>query len=135
MTLTYTDHFTEFQQMLGKAMLDKMNKAVMVVRNETVQTLSGARSGRTYYVPSTHKKYTASAPGEAPASATGHLRQNIRAEIETKQADIIGYVGTEDDYGAILEMGSRYILPRPWLRPSFEKAEERVKEILGESIT
>jgi HK97 gp10 family phage protein len=135
MTLTYTDHFTEFKQMLEKSMLNKMQKAVMVVRNETVQTLSGGRSGRTYYVPGTHKKYTASAPGEAPASATGHLRQNVKTEVETNSESVIGYVGTEDDYGAILEMGTRHILPRPWLRPSFEKAEERVKEILGESIT
>lgn len=108
---------------------DRMLEAVNEVRNKTLETLSGSRSGRTYRVPGTHRSYTASAPSEPPAQATGTLRQSIKSGVEVENRETIGFVGTDKDYGRMLEFGTYRIAPRPWLRKSFEASEAKVKEI------
>ncbi|MBA7569926.1 hypothetical protein ES708_11668 [subsurface metagenome] len=139
----------------------KMAEAVNVVRNTVLETLSGSRSGRTYRVPGTKRTYTASSPGKPPAQATGRLRQSIKTSVGGEGRTVIGKVGTTLDYGKYLEFGTRGgavirprtakvlaffvdgqdvfatqviqgpIAPRPWLKPSFEKAVPKVKNILG----
>jgi hypothetical protein len=134
-SVAYMERFNEFKKKLKGSSLEKMQKATQAVRTETLKTFQGNRSGRVYRVPGTKKTYIASSPGEAPASATGTLRQHIRTEITVEGRAIVGGVGTDVKYGPWLEFGTVNILPRPWLRPSFERAEEEVKKILGESIT
>ncbi len=134
-SVAYTERFNEFKKKLQGSYLEKMQKATQAVRTETLKTFQGNRSGREYRVPGTKKTYIASSPGEAPASATGTLRQHIKTEITVEGRAIVGGVGTDVKYGPWLEFGTVNILPRPWLRPSFERAEEEVKKILGESIT
>jgi len=123
----------EVMHSIQQAASERMIEAVNEVRNVTLETLSGHRSGRIYYVPGTRRRYTASAPGEAPAQATGKLRQSVKTTIEGKDRAVIGKVGTDLEYGKVLEFGTRgpKLAPRPWLRPSFEKALPRVKEILS----
>ena len=112
-------------------MRKRMAMAVNEVRSQVLETLSGQRSGRTYYVPGTHKEYTASAPGEPPAIATSDLFKSIGTSIESEPGGLVGKVGTDKIHGKMLEFGTRHIAPRPWLRISFEKVEGKVKDILG----
>ncbi|MDP2365067.1 MAG: HK97 gp10 family phage protein, partial [Ignavibacteria bacterium] len=100
-------------------------------RTEVLTTLSGTRSGRTYFVPGTKKTYTASSPGEPPASVTGRLRGSVKTSVEGKGGGLTGKVGTPLPYGKKLEFGTRKMLPRPWLRISFDKSIEAVKQILS----
>lgn len=117
----------------------RMLIAVNEVRNVTLETLSGPRTLRRkksgkplrYYVPGTHRLYTPSAPGEAPAQATSGLRQSVKQKVEVLGHVIIGTVGTDLRYGKRLEKGTRYMAARPWLRKSFDKAKGRVKAILS----
>lgn len=109
----------------------RMIKAVNIARNETLKTLSGNRSGRTYKVPGTQRTYTASAPGEAPAQATGELRQSVKISVDIEGAEIIGKVGTDLPYAPCLEYGTKKMAARPWLRPSLEKSEPEIKRALG----
>ena len=118
----------------------RMLQAVVEVRNETLETLSGQRTGRIYRVPDSTKTYQASAPGEPPAQALAGLRQSITGKARSKAKVIIGEVGTDMPYGPRLEfgfsdvdrLGRRYnMAARPWLRPSFEKALPKVEQILG----
>ena len=127
--ITFENHIKEAIDKLNGTAMARMNEAVNEVRNKTLETLSGERHGRTYYVPGTHKTYTASAPGEPPAQATGHLRQNLQKGVELEGTQVVGYVGTEDKFGPMLEFGTRNMAPRVWLRKSFEESEEKVKEI------
>ena len=78
----------------SKRMLEAANE----VRNTVLETLSGSRSGRTYYVPGTKRRYTDSAPGQPPAQATGQLRQSVKASVETKDKKIIGKVSSSAKY-------------------------------------
>ena len=109
----------------------RMTAAANEVRNETIKTLSGNRTGRTYKVPGTQVTYTASAPGEPPAVQTGQLRNSIRDNVYSEGKSVKGEVGTELMKGLWLEKGTSKMAPRPWLEPSFNKSLERVKEILS----
>lgn len=109
----------------------RMAEAVNAVRNQTLETLAGSRSGRTYYVPGTKKRYTASAPGQPPAQATGELRQSIQTSVGGEGRAVIGTVGTDKIQGKMTEFGTKNMAPRPWLRISFEKAEGKIKSIFG----
>jgi hypothetical protein len=126
----FTSHVPEAIRKIDETASDRMNTAVNEVLNKTLDTLSGTRHGRIYNVPGTHKSYTASAPGEPPAQATGTLRQSIRGGLETLMGKkLVGFVGTDKDYGRMLEYGTSRITARPWLRKSFEESEGKVKEI------
>lgn len=109
----------------------RMFAAAQEVRNETIKTLSGNRTGRIYKVPGTQVTYTASAPGEPPAAQTGQLRNSVTAVVENEDKSVKGIVGTELMKGLHLEKGTSKMAPRPWLEPSFNKSLERVKEILS----
>jgi len=70
---------------LGEAMLheirgeaeDTVLAVVIFFSGEIKTTLSGGRHGRSYVVSRTGRLHVASAPGEAPASLTGNLRNSI----------------------------------------------------------
>ncbi len=126
-----TDNISQVKGTISEVAKNRMMEAVNTVRNTTLETLSGTRSGRQYYVPGTHKVYTASAPGEPPAVATGRLRQSVKGSVETENGTLVGYVGTDLEYGKELEYGRYNMEPRPWLRPSFERSEQEVKEIFS----
>jgi len=126
-----TNNIPEVQRKISDVAKNRMMEAVNTVRNTTVETLSGSRTGRQYYVPGTQKLYTASAPGEPPAVATGRLRQSIKSSIETEDDNLVGYVGTDMEYGKELEYGRHNMAPRPWLRPSFERSEQEVINIFS----
>lgn len=93
--------------------------AADVGRNQTVQNLAGARSGRTYKVPGTQVTYTASAPGEYPAVATGNLRERVDRKVLKDEVQ----VGTAVEYGLFLEKKPANRGGRPWLKPSLDQAK------------
>jgi len=127
--INFVSHIAEVTKGIEKVARERMELAVEEVRGEVLERLSGSRSGRTYKVPGTQRTYTASAPGEAPAVATAELRQSISAEVEVEGKDVIGRVGTDKIQGKMTEFGTWNMEPRPWLRPSFEKMQDKVKEI------
>lgn len=106
-------------------------EAVQVVRNQTLETLSGSRSGRTYRVPGTGRTYTASAPGEPPAQATSELRQSVKTSVSSAGRKIVGKVGSDSKHAAPLEFGTKRMAARPWLRISWEKSLAKIMAILS----
>ncbi len=124
-------HTKEVVKSIEDAASKLMLEAVNEVRNTTLETLSGQRSGRIYYVPGTKRKYTASSPGEPPAIASSDLFKSIKTSVEGKGKEVIGAVGTDKIQGLMTELGTVNMAARPWLRISFEKSMEKVKSILG----
>ncbi|MDD4873393.1 MAG: hypothetical protein PHE15_00220 [Dehalococcoidales bacterium] len=131
MSIKIVSKIPEAKSKIKSEAFARMVKAVNAVRNETLETLSGSRSGRTYFVPGTMTTYTASSPGEPPAVATGELKGSVKTSIEQAGLNIIGYVGSGIDYAPCLEFGTKKMSPRPWLKPSFEKSEPKLRDILG----
>jgi len=120
----------ELFQKLDQEAPKKMFEAATEVRNTVLQTLSGARSGRTYRVPGTQRNYTASAPGQAPATVTSELRQSIQASVEGKGRSVLGKVKATARHALPLEFGTRRMAARPFLKPSFEKSLDAIRRIL-----
>ncbi len=125
--IVFESHIGEVSKAIKETASQRMLEAVQTVRNETVEMLSGMRSGRIYKVPGTNRTYTASSPGEPPAVATGALKESIK--WATEDNGMTGLVGTGLKYGPMLEFGTKNMAPRPWLRRSFEKALDKVKSI------
>lgn len=96
-------------------------------------------------------EHWSSFPGRPPAVDTGRLRDSIttnwtqsgrsiaptgpRAELtdgvyqppaEPQRFTVV--VGTNVEYGKFLELGTRHIAPRPWLRPAFEKVKSQIMQ-------
>lgn len=124
-------HTKEVTNAIEDAASKKMAEATQAVRTQVLETLSGSRSGRTYYVPGTRRTYTASAPGQPPATATAELRQSIKVAVESDGKKVTGAVGTDKIQGLMTEFGTVRMAARPWLRISFEKVMPKVKSILG----
>lgn len=129
--VTLKFHTGEVMHSINQAASKKMYEAVNEVRNKVLETLSGRRSGMTYYVPGTHRTYTASAPGEPPAVATSELFKSIGTSLESESGGLVGKVGTDKIQGKMMEFGTRHVAPRPWLRISFEKTEAKIRAIFG----
>ena len=117
----------EIVKNIDEAKYEKLLAASEFARNRLVEKLGGNRSGRTYTVPGTSVTYTASAPGEAPASRTGQLRGSIEYEITNNT----GYIGTPLQYGAFLELGTNKAAPRPWLKTTLSANQKAIQDIIG----
>jgi len=72
-----------------------------------------------------------SAPGEAPHKQTGHLRRSVTREV----IGLAGRVGTNLNYGRWLELGTRLVAARPWLRPSLAAVLGQIRAILAAPMT
>ena len=95
------------------------------------------KSGRVYRVPGTGATdYVASAPGEAPAVATGRLIDSINVFPDRggRRLD----VGVEDvsdvPYAVWLEFGTSRMRARPWLRPAVRKTNTKNRQTLLEVL-
>lgn len=85
----------------------------------------GPKSGRTYSRGTvTHQ---ASAAGQYPATDTGRLVASVRYIM---QGPVDYVVGTNVEYGPMLEFGTSKMGARPWLLPSFELAKVNVEKEL-----
>ena len=62
--------------------------------------------------------HQASAPGMPPASDTGRLLTSIHHSVTGVLDTLEARVGTDVNYALYLELGTRYMAPRPFLRPA-----------------
>lgn len=82
------------------------------------------------------------APGDPPAIDTGVLRASLVAEVQEVPFGVIGRVGpdigkikseaepgTDVEYGLYLELGTRKMAPRPYLRPALKANLGKIKRI------
>lgn len=119
-------------------------KACYELRDEWAEVLTGSRSGRRYKVPGTGTKgvrgsgtyYTASAPGEAPASRSGAagLRGRIGIMPRVTPRNVQCRVGTDLEYALYLEYGTRTMEPRSHLGRAYRKAKPRILKILRGAV-
>lgn len=101
-----------------KAVQDTVRVTALSVEGDAIKSIErGNKSGKVYTRGGT--SHQASAPGEAPASDTGNLTNNIKSIIGL----FIAYVGynQSDDYPEYLEYGTQDMEARPWLTPARDK--------------
>jgi HK97 gp10 family phage protein len=75
-----------------------------------------------------------SSPGEPPRKQTGRLQGSITWELSRRGLfgrGLMARVGTNVDYGRYLELGTRRMRPRPWLKRSLDAVKPQIKMILS----
>ena len=124
------------------ASITSVKKGTQHIHRKARENLRGSRSGKRYRVPGTGTKaegakritsgsgqyYTASAPGEFPAVATGQLI----GSVHWKMIGETGVVHTNLLHGAYLEdpKDTRPIGRRRWLKRTFDEEREEVMGII-----
>jgi len=87
----------------------RVKAAATYARTELIRTIS---QGKT-------RTQGPSMPGQPPHIDTGALRNSIHIVMNPKGDGAV--VGTLIPYGKHLEVGTRFMAPRPWVRPTFDR--------------
>lgn len=116
------------------ALLSAITKSCLLVeRDAKIRMTDSPASGRDYWKGKHHDiLHRASAPGEAPAVDTGTLRASVTHVVDEGKME--GLVGTHEDYGLYLEVGTSNIRPRPWLTPSLESNRSKIIEMCKSEV-
>lgn len=94
------------------------------IRRQRKRSTSAGKRGSQYTV------FVPSAPNSPPALRTGFGRSNVTFELLDRGLE--GRVGVtrQAAYMAYLELGTRRIAPRPWLKPAMDQARDAVLAML-----
>ncbi len=68
-----------------------------------------------------------SVAGEPPRKQKGRLLGSVASEV----SDLAGRVGTNLPYGRWLELGTRLMAARPWLRRALNECKDQILRILS----
>jgi len=133
-----------------------MKKAAALVRDYTKTHFTLQGTGSTVqgvWKPGVGRKRTktgkihlAAPPGKPPAIDYGILRASIMSEVEERGMNVEGRVGpdiehiaakagvgTDVEYGLYLELGTRTMKPRPFLRPALRATRHKVIKIFKDA--
>lgn len=107
-----------------------------LIRNEVIKSFEGPRHGKWY------GNHRASAPGEAPAIATGGLHNSWNSKTEVTKNGNTTLIDSSAESNtarsglspgfnyAWINDGTRYIKPRPYVESSLSKArDELIKKL------
>ena len=94
----------------------------IVSRDQTVK-IYGKGAGRS------RKGLKPSLAGEPPKKVTGALRLSITKEFDRVAMAV--QIGTRFDYGKFLELGTRKMAARPWLRPTLVNHQAEIRARFG----
>lgn len=120
---------------LSRTSLNNLRLSAVFLKGAIKEKLTGNRTGRVYRVPGTKTLYTASAPGEPPASRTGTLRNAITFRIDkVKLEALVGPRLLGEDpkkqYPVWLELGTKKMSPRPFMAPALEENKDTIVQIM-----
>lgn len=102
----------------------KLDQAAELLRSQVVRALrkNQSTSGRGKSL-ATHR----SKPGEIPYVDSGHLSKSI---FWRRSGKLTRQVGTPVLYGLFLQIGTRFMKPRPWLDVILKQNQSKIKAIL-----
>jgi hypothetical protein len=78
------------------------------------------RAGKWYKWERTLPAHRASSPGDSPSSDTGLLLSTISHQVDEDENGIFYRVGSAQEDSLWLELGTKNMAPRPFLRPSLD---------------
>lgn len=80
-------------------------------------------------------KHRASAPGQFPAADTGELHQSLTTVPTKNGPDVIQVnTGANAPYAEALELGTSKMAPRPFMQPSFDENEAKIRQNVRAAI-
>ena len=134
---------SEMTAKVNRQVVSRATRALNALRSAQLDVLRGQRSGRVYRKYPQKSKYTASAPGEAPARRTGALRLHWNGNVETRPKnggmEVTAVFESGEVYAKALEEGSTHtkrghyvVAPRPFVDRIIERAKPGILKIYGE---
>jgi len=113
----------------------RLEFACQTLVNKIKQEMLKQKSGIIYSLGG-GQEYQASAPYESPAYRFGVLFDNVEYKIVREGDKLIGIIGVNLDgdgigYAYYLEVGTRNMAIRPYLRKTLFENESELKRILG----
>jgi len=135
-------HGKQVFMLATEANVRAMNVAANLVERETKKALSHRGSFKSYKRTKSGKIHWSSQPGSPPAPDSGLLRTSIMSDVRIVGVGVEGRVGpdidkiaaaaeagTDVDYGLYLEIGTRKMAARPFLRPTLRKLKRQIDKI------
>ena len=107
--------------------------AALLAQREIQEQLQGQRSGKIYKVSKTGEPHQASKPGESPAVLSGDLVGSISTAPDPGGAPFY-YVGSDKEYAPHLELGTKFMRPRPYFVKAVERALAEIRAKLSKRI-
>lgn len=120
---------------------DAMDRAGFLLERHIKESFgTGKPAGHSYRRTKSGNRHTPAAEGEIPAVDTGTLRASIIHQTEETSKGVIGKVGSaidiiqaktgsDMDYGFYLEVGTKKMRARPWLRPALATTRKEITKI------
>jgi hypothetical protein len=106
-------------ELIEKQGADLIREVTLGIRDTmTVKHADAPRGGNLYRRGT--RRHKASAPGEPPAVDSGNLLTSLQAEPMIDLKNLHGEIYL-NDYGFMLEDGTKHIAARPWIVPSVEE--------------
>jgi hypothetical protein len=116
----------EAKRRIEHEMSNRMAVACRLVMNHAKVLLSVSGTGGK---PGSKRRYGSnpSKPGEPPHKQYGVLREHVATEVIRMR----GRVGTNKEYGRYLELGTRKMAPRPWLKRSLDETKADIRRLFS----
>ena len=110
------NHFAQYAEGMATVAHQAVKTTIYRIEARAKASLSGARSGRIYRRGvKGNILHQASAPGEAPATDTGHLANSIGARMIGRTE---GEITVTAEDAAVLELGGAHVASRPFFTPA-----------------
>lgn len=97
-------------------------RRAIAVDTEATRLVHQAGGGRTYRLSNPTRVHRASAPGQPPATDLGMLAASITWALGRDAKGLFAVVGSGLRKARWLELGTRRMAARPFLRPALRKA-------------
>jgi hypothetical protein len=135
MAMVEVDPESEIAAKLHDAIRSDLERRAYNVENTVKRLITAGGGGRTYTTIIRRKNgklisfghrtpHTASAPGSPPATDTGRLLSSVSHSMGEDGAGQYARIGYGAYYGVYVELGTRYMAPRPALRPALLAAAD-----------
>ena len=110
---------------------NRVDMASRFVRDKAKEIVGRSQPVRIYAKKAgrSRKGLDPSKPGEPPKKVTGHLRMGIRKQMD--RGRIEARIGSNVPYGKHLELGTRKMAARPWLRPTLTRNAAELQARFG----
>ncbi len=109
-----------------------IGRSVLLVQSTAVQSIQAGGTGDVVVRYNPRRTHSASAPGDPPATDTGHLVANISTRVKADGDDVVGEVISSAAYSKALEYGyaPNNLEPRPFMRPALMENKQKIESII-----
>lgn len=137
MTKNFKWHGDKILKKINDRAETALEKTAVLITNRAKESMTEPKSGKR--VPPGQgsrgghpwQKRQRSAPGQPPAVQTGQLRASV---TYIKPRPLTRHIGTNVKHGRYMEFGTRNILPRPWLRPAFDREKDKLAKFMKDAV-